>query len=80
MMKKEAIDDMSLLTHPGNMPTRSTIETSDIYLWFKDLRVFTLQTLVTALAGGLGQMSLVNDYQMFRPNLGSSSVVVKYRA
>ena len=29
----------------------------------------------TALAKGLGQMSLVNDYQTFRPNLGSSSVV-----
>ena len=39
-----------------------------------------LQTLETALARGLGQMSLVNDYQKFRPNLGSSSVVVKYRA
>ena len=35
-----------------------------------------LQTLETALAGGLGQMSLVNDYQMFQTNLGSSSVVV----
>ena len=31
----------------------------------------------TALAKGLGQMSLVNDYQTFRPNLGSSSVVVR---
>ena len=35
-----------------------------------------LQNLETALAGGMGQMSLVNDYQMFRSNLGSSSVVV----
>ena len=34
-----------------------------------------LQNLETALAGGLGQMSLVNDYQVFQPNLGSSSVV-----
>ena len=33
-----------------------------------------------ALAGGLGRMSLVNDYQTFRPNLGSSSVVMKYKA
>ena len=39
-----------------------------------------LQNLETALAGGLGQMSLVNDYQTFRPNLGSSSVVMRYRA
>ena len=31
----------------------------------------------TALAKGLGQMSLVNNYQTFRPNLGSSSVVVR---
>ena len=33
----------------------------------------------TALAKGLGQMSLVNDNQTFRPNLGSSSVVVRLR-
>ena len=39
-----------------------------------------LPHLETALAGELGQMSLVNDYQTFQPNLGSSSVVVKYRA
>ena len=31
----------------------------------------------TALAKGLGQMSLGNNYQTFRPNLGSSSVVVR---
>ena len=29
---------------------------------------------------GIGTDSLVNDYQTFRPNLGSSSVVVRYRA
>ena len=39
-----------------------------------------LQNLETALAGGLGQMPLVNDYQTFQPNLGSSLVVVQYRA
>ena len=39
-----------------------------------------LQNLETALAWELGQMSLVNDYQTFWPNLVSSSVVVKYRA
>ena len=39
-----------------------------------------LQNLETALAGGLGEMSLVNDYQTFQLNLGSSSVVVWYRA
>ena len=39
-----------------------------------------LHNLETALAGGFGQMSLVNDYQTFQPNLGSSLVVVKYRA
>ena len=32
----------------------------------------------TALARGLGQMLLVNDYRTFQPNLGSSSVVVIY--
>ena len=37
-----------------------------------------LQDLEIALAGGLGQMSLASDYQMFQPNLESSSVV--YRA
>ena len=31
-----------------------------------------LQNLETALAGEMGQMSLVNDYQTYRPNLGSS--------
>ena len=44
------------------------------------LGLFMLQNLETALAGGLGQMSLVNDYRTFRPNLRSSSVVVRYRA
>ena len=39
-----------------------------------------LRNLETALVEELGQMSLVNDYQTFRPNLGSSSVVVRYRA
>ena len=39
------------------------------------LGVFMLQNLETALAGGLGQMSLVNDYQTFQPNLGSSSLM-----
>ena len=39
-----------------------------------------LQNLETALAKGLGQMSLVNDFQAFRPSLGSSLVVAKYRA
>ena len=39
-----------------------------------------LQNLETALAGGLGQMSLVNDYQVFQPNLGSSSVVEVWRS
>ena len=33
-----------------------------------------LQTLETALAGGLGQMTLVNDYQTFRPNTGHSDL------
>ena len=49
--------------------------TLKISVW---LGVFMLQSLKTALAGGLGQMSLVSDYQMFRPNLGSSSVVMRY--
>ena len=44
------------------------------------LGLFMLQNLETALTGGLGQMSLVSDYQTFQPNLGSSSVVVRYRA
>ena len=44
------------------------------HIYFKDLRV--ARCIQTALAGGLGEMSLVNDYQMFRTNLGSSSVVV----
>ena len=39
-----------------------------------------VQNLETALAGALEQMSLVNDYQTFRPNPGSSSVIVRYRA
>ena len=44
------------------------------------LGLFMLRNLETALAGGLGQMSLVNDYQTFRPNLGTSSVVARYMA
>ena len=36
--------------------------TLKISVW---LGVFMLQNLETALAGGLGQMSLVNDYQTF---------------
>ena len=32
------------------------------------LGVFMLLNLETALARGLGQMSLVNDYKTFRPN------------
>ena len=46
------------------------------------LKIFfmMLQNLETALAGGLGQMSLVKDYQTFRPKLRSSSVIVRYRA
>ena len=43
------------------------------------MNVHVLQNLETALAGGLGQMSLVSDYQTFQPNLGSSSVIVRYR-
>ena len=38
------------------------------------LGVFMLLNLESALARGLGQMSLVNDYQTFRPNPWSSSV------
>ena len=60
--------------------------TEDMYVWQGGLHIyilkisvwlgaFMLQNLETALAGGLGQMSLVNDYQMFRPNPGSSSVI-----
>ena len=38
------------------------------------LGVFMLLNLESALARGLGQMSLVNDYKTFRPNPRSSSV------
>ena len=53
-------------------------------VYFKDLCVarciHTLESGNCTSRGGLGRMSLVNDYQTFRPNLGSSSVVMKYRA
>ena len=49
-----------------------------IYIYIYNM----LQNLETALFGlwGFGQMSLVNEYQTCQPNLGSSLVVVKYRA
>ena len=42
-----------------------------------DYRLYYASESGTALAKGLGQMSLVNDYQTFRLHLGSSSVVVR---
>ena len=53
---------------------------SNALIHFKDLcvaRCIHASESGTALAKGLGQMSLVNNYQTFRPNLGSSSVVVR---
>ena len=46
----------------------------NVRVWSASINIYVLRNLETALAGELGQMSLVNDYQTFRPNLGSSSV------